>query len=65
MKSLEGTENRILRSREEYNKAVGIYNAELRKVKGVVINKVTGKPFKERVFFQATAESTAAPKVSF
>jgi LemA protein len=65
MKSLEGTENRILRSREEYNKAVGVYNAELRKVKGVVINKVTGKPFKERVFFQATAESTAAPKVSF
>ena len=65
MKSLEGTENRILRSREEYNKAVGVYNAELRKVKGVVVNKVTGKPFKERVFFQATAESQAAPKVSF
>jgi LemA protein len=65
MKSLEGTENRILRSREEYNKAVGTYNAELRKVKGVVVNKVTGKPFKERVFFQATVESQAAPKVSF
>lgn len=65
MKSLEGTENRILRSREQYNAAVGTYNAELRKVRGVVVNKVTGKPFKERVFFQATAESQAAPKVSF
>lgn len=65
MKSLEGTENRILRSREQYNKAVGDYNAEIRKVRGVVINKVTGKPFKERVFFQASAESQAAPKVSF
>jgi LemA protein len=65
MKNLEGTENRILRSREEYNKAVGVYNAEIRKVKGVVINKVTGKPFKERVFFAASPESQAAPKVSF
>ena len=65
MKSLEGTENRILRSREQYNAAVGAYNAELRKVRGVVVNKVTGKPFKERVFFQASAESQAAPKVSF
>ena len=35
------------------------------KVRGVVVNKVTGKPFKERVFFQASAESQAAPKVSF
>jgi len=65
MKSLEGTENRILRSREQYNEAVGQYNGELRKVRGTVINKITGKPFKERVFFQATAESQAAPKVSF
>jgi LemA protein len=65
MKSLEGTENRILRAREQYNEAVGQYNAELRKVKGSVVNKATGKPFKERVFFAATAESQAAPKVSF
>lgn len=65
MKSLEGTENRILRAREQYNEAVGQYNAELRKVKGSVVNKATGKPFKERVFFSAAPESTAAPKVSF
>lgn len=65
MKSLEGTENRVLRAREQYNEAVGQYNAELRKIKGSVVNKATGKPFKERVFFTATAESQAAPKVSF
>ena len=65
MKSLEGTENRILRGREQYNEAVGQYNGELRKVKGTVVNKVTGRPFKERVFFSAAPEATAAPKVSF
>jgi LemA protein len=65
MKQLEGTENRILRSREEYNAAVKDYNTELLKVRGTVVNKVTGKPFKPRVFFSAAPDSTAAPKVSF
>jgi len=65
MKQLEGTENRILRSREQYNEAVRSYNTELRKISGQVVNKATGRPFKERVFFTATVESTAAPKVSF
>ena len=50
---LEGTENRILRSREEYNAAVRDYNAELAKIGGQVVNKVTGKPFKPRVYFAA------------
>jgi LemA protein len=62
---LEGTENRILRSREQYNAAVADYNATLAKVGGSVVNKVTGKPFKPRVFFSASAEAQAAPKVSF
>ncbi len=65
MKQLEGTENRILRAREEYNGAVRAYNAELLKVRGTVVNKATGQPFKPRVFFAASAESQAAPKVSF
>jgi LemA protein len=60
---LEGTENRILRAREEYNAAVKDYNAELRKVGGQVINDVTGHPFKPRVFYQASAEAQSAPKV--
>jgi LemA protein len=62
---LEGTENRILRSREEYNAAVRDYNTELAKISGQVVNKVTGKPFKPRVYFSASSEAQAAPKVSF
>ncbi|MEJ7733725.1 MAG: LemA family protein [Polyangiaceae bacterium] len=62
---LEGTENRVLRSREQYNEAVSDYNATLAKIGGSVVNKVTGKPFKPRVFFSASAEAQGAPKVSF
>jgi LemA protein len=62
---LEGTENRILRAREEFNRAVGAYNAEIRKVSGVMVNKVTGKTFKLRPFFRASAESQTVPKVLF
>lgn len=65
MKQLEGTENRILRAREEYNGAVKAYNAELLKIKGTVVNKSTGQPFKPRVYFTASTESQAPPKVSF
>ena len=62
---LEGTENRLLRSREEYNAAVADFNTELGKIRGQVVNKVTGKPFQARTYFNATAESQSAPKVSF
>lgn len=62
---LEGTENRILRAREEYNKAAGDYNAQLGKIRGQVVNKVTGQPFKPREFFKMEAGAAAAPKVSF
>lgn len=65
MKSLEGTENRILRAREQYNAAVKDYNAELGKVRGAVVNKATGTPFKPRVFYTASSDAQAAPKVSF
>src|SRR5262245_32214041 len=62
---LEGTENRILRAREQYNAAVSAYNAELGKIRGAVVNKATGKPFKPRVYFAAAADAHAAPTVSF
>jgi LemA protein len=62
---LEGTENRIARSRQEYNDAVKTYNAELAKVSGMVVNKVTGTPFKPRVYWSASAAAHEAPKVSF
>ena len=62
---LEGTENRILRAREQYNAAVAAYNTELKKIRGIAINKVTGKPFKERVYFTASADAQNAPQVKF
>lgn len=65
MVQLEGTENRILRAREEYNAAARDYNAELLKIGGQVVNKVTGQPFRPRVYFTAGAEVQTAPKVSF
>jgi LemA protein len=65
MVQLEGTENRILRAREEYNAAARDYNAELLRIGGQVVNKVTGQPFKPRVYFTASAGAQAAPTVSF
>ena len=62
---IEGTENRILRAREQYNSAVKDYNAMLLQLGGQVVNKVTGKTFKPRVYFSASADAQAAPKVSF
>jgi LemA protein len=62
---LEGTENRILRAREEYNRAAREYNTMLGKIGGQVVNKATGKSFKERVYFTAAPETQAAPKVQF
>jgi LemA protein len=62
---LEGTENRIARSREEYNGAVKLYNTELGKIKGQAINKITGKAFLPRVYFSASVESKNAPAVTF
>lgn len=62
---IEGTENRLLRSRENYNKAVSEFNKELRHVSGKVINPVTGHEFKPRVFFQADEGAKNAPTLDF
>jgi LemA protein len=62
---IEATENRILRAREEYNAAARDYNSELLRISGQVVNRVTGKPFKPRVYFTATPESQVVPKVAF
>jgi LemA protein len=62
---LEGTENRLLRAREEYNTAVRVYNAELAKVGGKVVNSATGHTFSPRVFYSASAAAHGdAPKVN-
>ncbi len=62
---VEGTENRLLRSREQYNKAVLDFNTELRHVSGKIMNPVTGHEFKPRVYFQADEADKAAPKLDF
>lgn len=65
MVQLEGTENRILRSREEYNAAARDYNAELAKLRGKVVNKVTGKPFLPRQYYHGAAGIDQVPTVGF
>lgn len=65
MVSMEGTENRILRSREEYNKSVASFNTELRHVSGKVINPVTGHEFHPREYFKMDPAATTAPTVDF
>jgi LemA protein len=62
---LEGTENRVLRARTEYNAAVKEFNAELAKIGGSVVNNVTGKAFRPRVYYSADAAAHEAPKVQF
>lgn len=62
---IEGTENRLLRAREQFNKVVGEFNAELRHVSGKVINPVTGWEFKPRAYFKADDDAKQAPKIDF
>lgn len=62
---IEGTENRLLRARNDYNAAVKSFNLELRRVSGKVINPITGNEFKARVYFTVEESAKAAPKVDF
>jgi LemA protein len=62
---LEGTENRIARAREQYNASVGEFNTTLGQISGAVVNKATGRPFRPRVYFKASAGAEVAPAVSF
>jgi LemA protein len=65
MIQMEGTENRILRSRQQYNESVKSFNLELRRVSGKIMNPITGKEFKPRVYFSADESAKTAPKVDF
>lgn len=62
---IEGTENRLLRAREQYNKAVAEFNKELRHVSGKVINPVTGHEFKPRVYFSVDEKDKETPTIDF
>jgi LemA protein len=60
---LEGTENRIAVSRQDYNNAVRDYNAYIRRFPVVLTAKVTGAG--PRPYFEAEAGAAEAPKVQF
>src|SRR3954451_21410451 len=61
---LEGTENRISVARQDYNTAVGEYNAYIRRFPYNLTAKVFGMGT-PREYFEAAAGATEAPKVSF
>jgi len=61
---LEGTENRISVARQDYNTAVGEYNAYIRRFPYNITAKVFGMG-KAREYFQAQPGAAAAPKGQF
>ena len=61
---LEGTENRIAVARQDYNGAVGEYNAYIRRFPYNLTAKIFGLG-KPREYFEAQAGAAAAPKVQF
>jgi LemA protein len=61
---LEGTENRISVARQDYNAAVGEYNAYTRRFPYNLTAKVFGMS-KPRQYFEAAPGATEAPKVQF
>ncbi len=60
---LEGTENRIKFSRDEYSKAVREYNVLVKRFPAVIWANIFG--FKEKPYFQAQAGAENAPSVNF
>jgi LemA protein len=61
---LEGTENRISVARQDYNTAVGDYNAYIRRFPNNLTAKVFGMG-KPREYFGAEPGAEKAPKVTF
>lgn len=60
---LEGTENRISVERMRFNQTAQTYNTYLRQFPASFVAGMRG--FKERPYFQASAEAKTAPKVDF
>ncbi len=61
---LEGTENRIAVARQDYNTAVGEYNAFIRRFPYNLTAKIFGMG-SPRAYFEAAEGSKEAPKVQF
>lgn len=60
---LEGTENRITISRENYNEMVQTYNVAVRSFPKNIFANLFG--FEKKVKFEATSQAQTAPTVSF
>lgn len=60
---LEGTENRIKFSRDEYSKTVKDYNIAVKRFPAVIWANIFG--FREKPYFQAVAGAENAPTVNF
>ncbi len=60
---LEGTENRIAVSRQDFNTAVQGYNTAVQQFPGVIVARLAG--FTPRPYFQSDAAAQKAPKVDF
>ena len=63
MDELTGTENRLGQERRRYNDRIQEYNTQRRRFPSNITAGVFG--FKEYPYFEAPAESKAAPKVDF
>lgn len=63
MDQLEGTENRISTARQDYNTAVGEYNAYIRRFPQVLTAKMIGAGARE--YFEAEEGAETAPTVEF
>lgn len=63
MSQLEGTENRVSVERNRYNELVKTFNIKIKRIPARFIASFLG--FEEIKYFEATAGSEEAPKVSF
>lgn len=61
---LEGTENRINYSRDQFNNSVKTYNASIRRFPGNIVANIAGG-FNAKPYFQAEKQAASAPKVTF
>ncbi|HXU26895.1 MAG TPA: LemA family protein [Bacteroidia bacterium] len=62
---LEGTENRINRSREDYNESVNQYNSYIRGFITHTVLGIAGGNFEPKKGFEAAAGTEKAPEVKF
>lgn len=60
---LAGTENRIATARKDYNEAVQVYNAKIKRIPTALYAGLFG--FEPREYFQTTAEAKKNPQVDF